>query len=338
MSILRKLRARLDRHGLKPSIRRGQNFLLDRNQLGFIVDAARLGPNDVVLEVGPGSGFLTRRLARTGALVFSVEIDRGLLPLAMEETEGLPNVVYLLGDILAGKNALNPEAMARLAELVELRRGRPGSAAVGKEPVLKSVSNLPYSAGTAFIMNLFASPLPWTTGVFLLQREVAERMCASPGGKEYGAVSIGAGLAGTASIERIVPPGAFWPRPNVDSAVLRMEFLPVDRRSRIPWRGIRRIASAVFGSRRKILKNALKGVYRGREAGDVLAEARIAPECRGETLGPGEFRLLGEMWERAEEPAEASCRFRQRAAVGRRAMISGNGAAGKTAGSPRPPP
>lgn len=296
MSILRKLRARLDRLGLKPSVRRGQNFLLDQNQLAFIVETARPGPNDVVLEVGPGSGFLTRRLAKTGALVLAVEIDKGLLPLAAEETKGLPNVIYHLGDILAGKNALNPEAMDRLAELLTLKREQPGAAESPSEPVLKSVSNLPYSAGTPFIMNLLTSPLPWTTGVFLLQKEVAERLGAAPGGKEYGAISIGAALAGTATLERIVPPGAFWPRPKVDSAVVRMEFLPAGERAEIPWRGIRRIASAVFSARRKILKNALKGVFRDRDAADVLKEAELDPECRGETLTPHEFARLGGMW------------------------------------------
>jgi 16S rRNA (adenine1518-N6/adenine1519-N6)-dimethyltransferase len=287
----------LDRLGVKPSVRRGQNFLLDQNQLEFIVETARMDPGDVVLEVGPGSGFLTRRLAKTGALVFSVEIDKGLLPLAMEETRGLPNVVYHLGDILAGKNALNPEAMGKLAELMELKRRQADSAGFSATPVLKSVSNLPYSAGTPFVMNLLASPLPWKTGVFLLQREVGARLCAAPGGREYGTISIAAALAGTASVERIVPPAAFWPRPKVDSAVARIEFLPARERAKLPWRGIKRIAAAVFGARRKILKNALKGVYRAREAAEALAEADLDPECRGETLSPREFQKLGGMWE-----------------------------------------
>ncbi|MCC8181042.1 MAG: hypothetical protein LIP23_09065, partial [Planctomycetes bacterium] len=99
MGLYQKLRGRLDRAGIRPSTRRGQNFLLDNNLLGFIADAGRLSPRDVVLEVGPGSGFLTRKLALSGALVLAVELDHGLLPVAEEETRGLPNVYYLQGDI-----------------------------------------------------------------------------------------------------------------------------------------------------------------------------------------------------------------------------------------------
>ena len=303
MGILEKLRARLNRAGIKPSIRRGQNFLLDTNQLGFIVDTARLGPKDVALEVGPGTGFLTRRIAKTGCLLLAVELDRGLLPLAMEETEGLPNVFFLQGDILAGKNAVNPEVLGKLEELLEIKQKLLAEAAAGEatgDAVLKCVSNLPYSAGTPFVMNLLASRLPWRTGVFLLQREVAERICAKPGGKDYGALSIGATLAATTTFERVVQPQCFWPRPNVESAVIRMEFIPLAERMAIPWVGLRRIASAVFGSRRKTLRNALKGVYADREAADVLVEVELDPGCRGETLTPGEFARLAVLWEKAE--------------------------------------
>ena len=215
MGIYKKLRARLNRAGIRPSTRRGQNFLLDSNMLYFIAQTGGLGPGDVVLEVGPGSGFLTRRLPLSGALVLGVELDHGLLPVAQEETAGLPNVFYMQGDILAGKNHINPAVVERLRELLALKAKGLAATPEGSEPVLKSVSNLPYSAGTPFVMNALSSPLPWAVGVFLLQQEVAERIVAPPGGKNYGALSIAAGLGATTPTARCVGPRPFWPRPNV---------------------------------------------------------------------------------------------------------------------------
>ncbi len=303
MGIYEKLRARLDQAGIRPSTRRGQNFLLDGNQLQFIADCARLGPGDVVLEVGPGSGLLTRRLARGGGLVLGVELDHGLLPVAQEETAGFPNVFYLRADILDGKNRINPEVLARLEELLALKEKEraAGQAADGS---LKCVSNLPYSAGTPFVMNLLSSHLPWSVGVFLLQLEVGERLIAPPGGKDYGALSIMAGLAARTTIERVVTPRAFWPRPKVDSAVVRMEFLPLAERGALPWPELRAVANAVFGSRRKILKNALKGLAGDRDAGELLRGIGLDPECRGETLSPEDFLRLAREVSRHEQERE----------------------------------
>lgn len=294
MGVYRKLKARLDRAGVRPSSRRGQNFLLDSNQLVFIAETAGLGPEDVVLEVGPGSGLLTRRLALAGSLVLAVELDHGLLPVAKEEVEGLPNVFFMQGDILAGKNNVNPDVLARLREMLVLQEGVLAASGKDARPRLKCVSNLPYSAGTPFVMNLLASDLPWEIGVFLLQREVCERMVAEPGGKEYGTLAIAAGLAARARIERIVGPRSFWPRPNVESAVVRMEFLPAGERMGIPWGKLRQVTNAVFGARRKVLKNALKGLFPDVGIGEMLQEMGIDPGARGECLTPREFLALAE--------------------------------------------
>lgn len=284
MSLYKKLRARLEHAGIRPSTRRGQNFLLDSNQLRFIAELGAPAPDDVILEVGPGSGFLTRRLALSGALVLGVELDHGLLPVAQEETSGLPNVFYLRADILDGKNSLNPDAAAKLRELLALKT----------DPTLKCVSNLPYSAGTPFIMNALASDLPWHTGVFLLQTEVAERIAAPPGGKNYGAISIAAGLAAETTIEREVGPKCFWPKPNVDSTVIKMRFKPVAERTALPWRALREVTNAVFGARRKILKNALKGLFPDTDIGLFLKEMELDADCRGETLPPETFLRIAE--------------------------------------------
>lgn len=296
MGIYHKLRKRLDRAGIRPSTRRGQNFLLDSNQLAFIVDSAGVKPEDVVLEVGPGTGFLTRQLARTGCLVLAVELDHGLLPLAQEETRSFPNVVYMQGDILSGKNHINPEVLTKLDEVRQLKAGIPAAGQSG----LKCVSNLPYSAGTPFTMNLLTSPLPWQTGVFLLQLEVAERMVAPPGGEQFGTLSISCALAARSEILRVVSPRCFWPAPKVDSAVIKLDFLPVEERLAIPWAALRRITNAVFGSRRKILRNALKGLELDGDVDQRLTEWGIAPDCRGETLTPQQFLWLAE-WLRDSE-------------------------------------
>ncbi|MDR1520988.1 MAG: 16S rRNA (adenine(1518)-N(6)/adenine(1519)-N(6))-dimethyltransferase RsmA [Planctomycetota bacterium] len=283
MGVYQKLRARLEQAGIRPSTRRGQNFLLDANLLDFIVRTADLSKDDLILEVGPGSGFLTRRLAASGCALLGVELDFGLLPIAMEETAAFPNVILIQGDILAGKSRLNPEAVAKLEGL--LAAVKPGGA-------LKCVSNLPYSAGTPFIMNLLSSPLPWRLGVFLLQRETAERLIARPGGGDYGALSIQAQLAATTSLEKTAAPGSFWPVPKVESALVRMELKPAGDRLALPWPALRALTGAVFGARRKILKNALRGLLeKGREA-EILNEAGLDPGGRGECLRPEDFLAL----------------------------------------------
>lgn len=294
MGIYEKLRARLDKAGIRPSTRRGQNFLLDGNQLRFIVETSGVKASDVVLEVGPGTGFLTRWLGRIGCMVLAVELDHGLLPLAREETANLPNVFYLQADILAGKNRISPEVLTRLEEVFALKQQTLSESGVAETPRLFSVSNLPYSAGTPFIMNLLSSPLPWHGGTFLLQREVAERLVAPPGGKNYGALSIAAGLASRAGIERLVGPRSFWPRPKVESAVVKMDFLPVAERLALPWTHLRAVTNAVFGSRRKILKNALKGLFPDGDAQATLESLTLDPESRGERLSPEQFLALAQ--------------------------------------------
>ncbi|MDR3077941.1 MAG: hypothetical protein LBV15_04155, partial [Planctomycetota bacterium] len=153
-----------------------------------------------------------------------------------------------------------------------------------------------YSAGTPFIMNLLASPLPWRLGLFLLQREVAERLTADPGGDEYGSLSIGSALAAPASILRLAPPDVFWPAPKVESAVVRMDFKPPGERLSLPWNRLRALLAAVFGARRKTLRNALRRLTKEGKEMEILARAGLDPGLRGERLSPEEFlRLAGEI-------------------------------------------
>jgi len=282
------LRARLEAAGLRPNIRLGQNFLMDANLARCIVRESGLAPGDVALEVGPGTGFLTRRLAETGARILAVELDRGLAAFAVSEMAAYPNVTVLQADILDGRGSVNPEVPPLLESmLAEARRG-----AAARPPALLCVSNLPYSAGTPFVMELLSSPLPWSRGVFLLQREVARRMAAAPDQTEYGALSIGCALAGPTEAVRRISPGVFWPRPRVDSALAIARYRPAAERTALPWAALRKVTRAVFGARRKKLRNALHASFPDIPAESWLARTGLDPETRGETLTPGQFLSL----------------------------------------------
>ena len=274
-----KLMALFERHGMSPRIRWGQNFLLDKNQVNFIARTGEACSDDIILEVGPGTGFLSKELASTGATVFAVELDQGMAGIARAEMKEFPNFFIMEADILKGKSAINPEVLDRLKEMYETRGGN-----------LKCISNLPYSAGTPFSANIYESDLPWHSGVYLLQLEVTERMVAKPGTKNYGSLSIKTALgAKKAKIERKVPPQVFWPRPKVDSGVIRIEFKSVEQRMAIPWKEVRRVCVAVFNSRRKSIRNALKGLIPKKDVLGFLEDVGIDPDIRGQKLEPEVF-------------------------------------------------
>ncbi len=280
---LDKLKALFEKVGIRPHSKMGQNFLLDKNQVMYIARVGALEPRDLVLEVGPGTAFLTQELAPSGATVLCVELDHKLLEIAREETKHFPNVIIMQGDILERKNEINYEVVEKIRELLELR---------GPGTVLKSVSNLPYSAGTPFMANMFSSPLPWSRAVFLLQHEVAQRVTASPGTAAYGTLSITAALGGKATIERKVPPQVFWPRPRVTSAVLAIDFNSVEERMKLPWKELRQVTSAIFRARRKNLRNAFKGIVEKEETDVITARMNLDPEIRGEMLTPEQILAI----------------------------------------------
>ncbi len=279
-----KLMALFERHGMSPRVRWGQNFLLDKNQVNFIARTGQVGSEDIILEVGPGTGFLSKELAKTGATLIAVELDHGMAGLVQAEMKEFPNFFLIEADILAGKSTINPEVIARLHEMHEARGG-----------VLKCISNLPYSAGTPFAANIFESDLPWHSGVYLLQLEVTERMVAKPGSKNYGSLSIKTAIGATkAKIERKVPPQVFWPRPKVDSGVIRVDFKPLAERMAIPWLELRQVCIAVFNSRRKSIRNALKGLIEKKEVLPFLEEVGVDPEIRGQNMTPEDFLKCAE--------------------------------------------
>ncbi len=248
----------------------GQNFLKDPHYLEKIVGVARVGPGDKVLEIGPGLGDLTRMLAQRAASVLALELDDRLVPRLREEFRDMKAVGIVLADALE-------YPYERL------------------EGTWKVVANLPYYISTALIQRLLAERARFTSMTLMLQKEVAERIAAPPGGREYGYLSVLVQLYTEPRIEFLVPPGAFSPRPKVDSAVIT---LMVRDRPAVLIRDeafFFRVVKAAFSQRRKTLRNALRQV-------DVPAAVMDATEQmtginlgrRAETLSVAEFARLAE--------------------------------------------
>jgi len=240
----------------------GQHFLRDPNILGVIGRLAELAPEDIVLEIGPGEGVLTRYLAERVARVHAVEIDRALEPALRELGE---NVDVVFGDALE----------------VEL-----------PQDATKLVANLPYNVATPVIVESLDGLPNIRLWCVMVQREVAERLFAEPGTKDYGAVSVLVRLAAERTGFHAVSRTVFRPPPNVDSALVafRRNELP----SEFPW--VKQVVTAAFAHRRKTLPNslALAGVASREQAAAALASIGHPPETRAEALEPGELVTLTE--------------------------------------------
>ncbi|MHC4871156.1 MAG: 16S rRNA (adenine(1518)-N(6)/adenine(1519)-N(6))-dimethyltransferase RsmA [Planctomycetota bacterium] len=286
MKRIEYLRKRFNEYGIAPRRQMGQNFLLDKNQVIKVCEDADISVNDTILEVGPGSGLLSTVLAETGAEVICVEYDKKLFKLVSEELARFTNAEVMEADILKNKNSINPFVLERIEEIYKSRQdGR-----------LKCISNLPYSIATPFIANLCSNSLPWQTGVFMIQYEVAERLVAGQGRSDYGNLSIISRLAcSSVTIERSVPPQVFWPRPKVKSAIVKMEFLPAENRTAIPWQSLRKVTNAIFTSRRKNLRNSIRTMFGKKEDKKselFIAKAGIDIKKRGEEFSPFEILEL----------------------------------------------
>ncbi len=196
--------------GIKPKNKLGQNFLIDLNLLDLLLRSAELTRDDLVIEIGSGTGGLTARLAAQAGTVLSVEIDPAFHELTLEATAGCENVVAIRADVLRNKNELSPQVLSALAEL----RQKSGM------HHLKVVANLPYAVATPFLSNLLLSDLPVERMVVTVQWEIAERLLAVPATKAYGALAVLVqSLAGVELIRRL-PPSVFFPRPQVASAIV----------------------------------------------------------------------------------------------------------------------
>jgi 16S rRNA (adenine1518-N6/adenine1519-N6)-dimethyltransferase len=273
------LRTLMEARGIQPKKKLGQNFLIDLNLLGVIERAAELGREDLVLEVGSGTGSLTNRLAELAGFVLSVEIDPEFFALAQEAVAGRPNVTLLCTDILKNKNRLNPDVLAKLAELQK----------VSGCSRLKLVANLPYVVAAPVISNFLLSEFSLERMVVMVQWEIAERLLAPPGTEHYGALSVLVqSLADVETIRSRVPPTVFWPRPQVASAIVRIRPSAAKRAHVGDVLRFRSFLRDLYTHRRKNLRGALSGLPSGRrtkaEVDQKLAELGLDPRARAEAL------------------------------------------------------
>jgi 16S rRNA (adenine1518-N6/adenine1519-N6)-dimethyltransferase len=262
----------LKEYGLLPKKRLGQHFLVDQNILTKIVLTAQIGKEDVVLEVGPGLGEMTHILARHSKKVIAVEIDAKLVAVLREKFSNIANVEIVRGDILK----------IDFEKFFEQEKGP-----------IKVVANLPYQISTPLLFRFIESRNIFSTLTLMLQREVAERMAASPGGKEYGPLSVFVQSFSDLSIRFFVKPSAFVPPPRVESAVVHIYWKGEPAVSKEDEEWFRRVVKGSLGYRRKTLLNALKHsglLLPGVE--QIIEKIGMDPRRRPETLSINEFVSL----------------------------------------------
>ncbi|MCD7885466.1 MAG: 16S rRNA (adenine(1518)-N(6)/adenine(1519)-N(6))-dimethyltransferase RsmA [Lachnospiraceae bacterium] len=259
--------------------RYGQNFLIDPHVLEKIVTASQITPDDFVLEVGPGIGTLTQYLAEAAREVVAVEIDRDLIPI-LEETLGeYENVTVLNQDILKVD-------VAALAQ--EKNGGRP----------IKVIGNLPYYITTPIVMGLLESRVPLESITVMVQKEVGLRMQASPGTKDYGALSLAVQYYAEPYLAANVPPNCFIPRPGVGSAVIRLACRETPAVTVKDEKLLFSIIHASFGQRRKTLVNGLRNApgldFTKEQIEEALRRTGLSETVRGETLTLAQFAYLAD--------------------------------------------
>ena len=270
----------LQRYGFNFQKKYGQNFLIDTHVLDKIIGAAQIGPDDFVLEIGPGIGTMTQYLAEAAREVIAVEIDTKLIPILQDTLKEYDNVTVLNEDILKVD-------IRKIAE--EKNGGKP----------IKVVANLPYYITTPIIMGLFESEVPLDSITVMVQKEVADRMQVGPGTKDYGALSLAVQYYAEPYIVANVPPNCFIPRPAVGSAVIRLTRYQEKPVKVNDASFMFKIIRASFNQRRKTLQN---GLYNSSELRipkektvAALEEMGLTPTIRGEKLSLEEFALLSDI-------------------------------------------
>lgn len=266
-----------EKHGFRHSKSLGQNFLSDIHIIEDIVDGSDIEPEDLVIEIGPGMGVLTAAAAERAGKVIAIEIDKKLIPILKETLAEYDNVEVINADIMK----------TDLTEIVEANRLSDG----GK---VRVIGNLPYYITTPIIMKLLEESVPADSITIMMQKEVADRIKAEPGGKDYGALTVAVGFYCTITHVADAPKEVFVPRPKVDSTVIRLDLrkeCPVDLTDqKIFFETVK----GGFGQRRKTLLNSLTGV-RGLpkpDIADALDAAGIDQKRRAETLSLDEFAAV----------------------------------------------
>ena len=268
----------VSKYGFRFSKSLGQNFLIDGNIITKICEGAEITDRDGIIEVGPGIGTLTQQLSKYAKKVVAVELDTKLMPILEETLEGIDNVQVINKDILK----------VDIEKLIE-------DEFEGLD--VKVVANLPYYITTPIIMRLLESRLNIKSISVMIQKEVAMRMTASPGGKDYGALSVAVQYYSNPKIIANVPSSVFIPKPNVDSAVIKLDIYKKPPVEVLDEKLMFRVVKSAFGQRRKTIVNALSGVYLDLDKETikkVLEIAEIDPQKRGEVLSIEDFAHIAD--------------------------------------------
>jgi 16S rRNA (adenine1518-N6/adenine1519-N6)-dimethyltransferase len=282
------LKVLFEERGIRIKKQWGQNFLIDQNLLQFIVKTAELSRNDVVLEIGAGTGALTRLLAQKAGHVFAVEVDRKLFEILEETLKDYNNVTLINRDILKSKHHIQPEIVEAISDHVSTADSSTADSCV------KVIANLPYYISTPVIIDLLQEVLPIKTMTLMLQRDTTDRIMAHPGTKDYGVLSIMTRLFAEVKVLKKLSPQVFWPAPLVDSAIVKMT---VNRHTYVDtirdYRSFQDVVRSIYSSRRKTLSNSLlslcssHGIKKGETRQDlmtILERVGIRPDSRGEEL------------------------------------------------------
>ena len=283
----RRIASILRKHRTGPRRRFGQNFLVDEDVVSESVEAAEVEICDMVIEIGPGLGILTRPLLERAGLVVAIELDRDLCSILTEELASFRNLRLINADFLRFD----------LKQLIK----------EGDEQFesVKVVANLPYNLTSPIISRLIDLRTSLKSAVMMLQREVAERLSATPGGKDYGSLTVSVQMYADVSHVANVPPESFYPMPKVQSSILRMDFLDAPR-CQTDDGCFERVVKAAFSHRRKTLRNSLASLadVGVEDSEELLHRAGIDPTRRAETLSISEYARLAQEygdWQREKE-------------------------------------
>ena len=284
------LSGRFEEVGLNPNKRHGQNFLIDLNLIQLLARSAKLTPNDVVLEIGTGMGSLTGMLADEAAQVVTVEIDQYLYQMAREELEEYENVEMLKQDCLKNKNNFAPEVIAAIKRHL----------AVDESRVFKLAANLPYNVATPIIANLLRCEIVPASMTVTIQKELADRIVAKPGSKDYGALSIWMQSMCDCEIVRIMSPKVFWPRPKVESAIIHVEHRPEKRAALPDVDFFYAFVRAMFFHRRKFMRSVAVSAFKRQlekpHVDEVLQAMGLGADARTEQLTLEQLQELCELF------------------------------------------
>ena len=268
--------------GTQPKHRLGQNFLIDLNLMRLLIEAAHINERDVVLEVGTGTGSFSQGIAEECGHLVTVEFDTALFNIARTQFKKFDNITQFNMDILENKNTLQKEVLDALLSARDEFGGR-----------LLLVANLPYNVGSSVMANLISGPVAADGMYVTIQKEVADRMAASPCNADYGTLSILMGATGTVRVLKKLPASVFWPRPQVESAMVSFQRDPKKVQEIHDMQTFREVINLFMGHRRKMVKACIKftegNLEKVRHWTDVFEEAVVDSHMRPEELTPKQY-------------------------------------------------